>query len=93
MKSALSQPSGEWLKERTRRATFSLMNRPRHEGTQRLEMWRSWQNSVNKRLTIIRLPVWPGHLATMAGFWPHNGAQRCRLLRIGEQRSARSTGV
>jgi hypothetical protein len=22
------------------------------------------------------------HRATLAGFWPHNGAQRCRLLRV-----------
>jgi hypothetical protein len=28
---------------------------------------------------------------TLAGFWPHNGAQRCRLLRIAEQNFSRST--
>jgi hypothetical protein len=28
----------------------------------------------------------------LAAFWPHNGAQRCRLLRIGEYDFSRSMG-
>ena len=33
----------------------------------------------------------PRCLVTLAAFWPHNDAQRCRLLRTSEQHFSRST--
>ena len=50
-------------------------------------------HAVNCGVTVDRRSDRPGYRATLAGFWPHNGAQRCRLLRIAEQHSSRSTDV
>jgi hypothetical protein len=48
---------------------------------------------VNPNLTVAVLQAGPGHRAYLTGFWPHSSAQRCRLLRINEQHSTRSTGI
>jgi hypothetical protein len=49
--------------------------------------------AVNCGLTARRPSARPGHLATLAGFWPHSDAQRCRLLRSSEQDSTRSASI
>src|ERR1022692_3590574 len=46
---------------------------------------------INRGLTVDRRSDRPRYRATMAGFWPHSGAQRYRLLRIAEQHFSRST--
>jgi hypothetical protein len=44
-------------------------------------------------LALARLPVRPGHLAALAAFWPHRGAQRCQSVRTDEQHSTWSTDI
>jgi hypothetical protein len=42
----------------------------------------AWSEVVNYALTVGRRSRRRGCLATLAAFWPHKDAQRCRLLRI-----------
>ena len=42
------------------------------------------RRAVNIALTVGRRPSWRGLLASLAAFWPHKYAQRCRLLCISE---------
>jgi hypothetical protein len=46
--------------------------------------------AVNIALTVGQRSSWRGLLASLAAFWPHKDAQRCRLLRISEYRFDRS---
>jgi hypothetical protein len=36
-------------------------------------------SGVNSALTVGRRSSGPGYQTMLAVFWPHNGAQRCRL--------------
>ena len=46
--------------------------------------------SVNNALTVGQRSNWYGLPTSLAAFWPHKDAQRCRLLRINEYRLGRS---
>ncbi len=49
--------------------------------------------SAEQWLTVTGLPGWRGPWITLAGFWPHNDAQRSQSLNITEQHLTRSTGI
>jgi hypothetical protein len=55
-------------------------------------LWLQGQMSGNDRQAGRFLHT-AGHWLGLAGFWPHNSAQCCRLLRISEQDPTRSTGI
>ncbi len=48
---------------------------------------------VKRRLTVAGFTGQLSHRPTLASFWPHKDAQRCRRLRISEPHSGRSMGI
>jgi hypothetical protein len=49
--------------------------------------------TVNGGLTLNSLKALDGHRTTLAGFWPHENAQRCQFLRIAGRCLGSSTGM